>query len=61
MKTVVFTLQEQWAASRHLVQKNKKKYDRKREKNKQDRKGPFRFSILLHIYTRIIIQEYTKG
>lgn len=32
MKTVQFTLQERWAASRHLVQKNKKKYDRNREK-----------------------------
>jgi hypothetical protein len=29
LKTVQFTMQEIWAASRHTVQKNKKKYNRK--------------------------------
>jgi hypothetical protein len=37
MKTLQFTMQEIWAASRHNVQKNKKKYDRK--KDKQENKG----------------------
>lgn len=32
-----FTLQEIWEASRHLVEKNKKKYNRKdKHKNKND-------------------------
>jgi hypothetical protein len=29
MKTVTFTMQEIWAASKKSIQKNKKKYDRK--------------------------------
>jgi hypothetical protein len=33
MKVVQFTLQERWAASKHMVQKNKKKYDRKKDKH----------------------------
>lgn len=33
---VVFTIQETWAASRHIVFKNKKKYNRK-----DSNKGPF--------------------
>lgn len=37
MKTVQFTMQERWAVSRHLVQKNKKKYNRKRDK--QENRG----------------------
>jgi hypothetical protein len=43
MKVVQFTMQEIWAASRHTVQKNKKKYDRNKEKhNKKDsNKGPY--------------------
>lgn len=40
MKTVQFTMQEIWAASRHNVQKNKKKYTRKEKHNKKDHKGP---------------------
>ena len=34
--SVVFTMQEKWAASRHIVFKNKKKYNRK-----DSNKGPF--------------------
>jgi hypothetical protein len=43
METVQFTKQEIWAASRHLVQKNKKKYDRKRDKReyKEASKSPY--------------------
>jgi hypothetical protein len=42
MKVVQFTLQERWAASKHTVQKNKKKYDRKeKHKSKDFNKGPF--------------------
>lgn len=37
MKTVQFTMQEIWAASRHNIQKNKKKYNRKRDK--QENRG----------------------
>jgi hypothetical protein len=40
MKTVQFTMQEIWAASRHNVQKNKKKYTRKEKHSKKDQKGP---------------------
>lgn len=29
LETIQFTMQEIWAASRHTVQKNKKKYNRK--------------------------------
>jgi hypothetical protein len=36
MKVEVFTLQERWAASRHLVHKNKKKYQRKPKHQKYD-------------------------
>jgi hypothetical protein len=36
LKVVQFTMQEIWAASRHIVQKNKKKYNRK-----DSNKGPF--------------------
>ena len=42
MKVVQFTMQEIWAASRHTVQKNKKKYERKEKHNKKDSdKGPY--------------------
>lgn len=42
MKVVQFTMQEIWVASRHTVQKNKKKYDRKEKHNKKDSdKGPY--------------------
>ena len=42
MKVVQFTMQEIWAASRHTVQKNKKKYVRKEKHNKKDSdKGPY--------------------
>ena len=42
MKTVQFTMQEIWAASRHNVQKNKKKYNRKDKHNKKDsNKNPY--------------------
>jgi hypothetical protein len=34
-------MQEIWAASRHTVQKNKKKYTRKEKHNKKDQKGPY--------------------
>ena len=34
MKTVTFTMQEIWAASRPSVQKNKKVYNRKPKHNK---------------------------
>ena len=37
--SVVFTMQEKWAASRHIVFKNKKKYNRK-----DSNKGPFYIS-----------------
>lgn len=41
MKTVQFTIQEIWAASRHTVQTNKKKYDRNKDKQvSKDRKDP---------------------
>ena len=36
MKVEVFTLQERWAASRHLVHKNKKKYHRMAKNKKYD-------------------------
>jgi hypothetical protein len=36
LKVVTFTMQEIWAASRHTVQKNKKKYNRK-----DSNKGPY--------------------
>jgi hypothetical protein len=36
MKTEQFTIQERWAASRHLVHKNKKKYHRKPKHQKYD-------------------------
>jgi hypothetical protein len=42
MKTVQFTIQEIWAASRHTVQKNKKKYTRKEKHSKKDsNKNPY--------------------
>ena len=42
MKKVQFTMQEIWAASRHIVQKNKKKYNRKEKHNRKDpNKGPY--------------------
>ena len=37
LKVVQFSMQEIWAASRHIIQKNKKKYNRKDSSNK----GPF--------------------
>jgi hypothetical protein len=37
LKVVTFTMQEIWAASRHIIQKNKKKYNRKDSNNK----GPY--------------------
>ena len=38
MKTVTFTMQEIWAASKITVQKNKKKYDRKdKHKNSKNK------------------------
>jgi hypothetical protein len=40
MKTVQFTLQERWAASKHMVQKSKKTYTRKDKHKKKDLKGP---------------------
>lgn len=45
MKVVQFTLQERWAASRHTVQKNKKKYNRKEKHSKKDHKGPYLVSL----------------
>ncbi len=40
MKTVQFTLQERWAASKHMVQKSKKTYTRKDKHKNKDLKGP---------------------
>jgi hypothetical protein len=37
LEVVQFSMQEIWAASRHIIQKNKKKYNRKDSSNK----GPF--------------------
>jgi hypothetical protein len=36
LEEVQFTIQEIWAASRHLVHKNKKKYQRKPKHNKHE-------------------------
>ena len=42
MKVVQFTLQERLASSKHIVQKNKKKYDRKeKHKSKDSNKSPY--------------------
>jgi hypothetical protein len=43
MKVVQFTLQERWAASKHMVQKNKKKYNREKDKreNRETGKSPY--------------------
>jgi len=43
MKVVQFTLQERWAASKHMVQKNKKKYNREKDKreNREAGKSPY--------------------
>ena len=40
MKTVQFTLQERWAASKHMVQKSKKTYTRKDKHKNKAHKGP---------------------
>ena len=34
LKVVTFTIQEIWAASRHTIQKSKKKYNRKNNKGR---------------------------
>ena len=45
MKVVQFTLQERWAASRHTVQKNKKKYNRNEKHKKDSNKSPYLVSL----------------
>ena len=40
MKTIQFTLQERWAASKHMVQKSKKTYTRKDKHKNKDHKSP---------------------
>lgn len=41
MKVIQFTLQERWAASKHTVQKNKKKYNRNEKHKKDSNKSPY--------------------
>lgn len=44
MKTIQVTLQERWAASRHLIHKTKKTYTRKdKHKNKSRKDSSFVF------------------
>lgn len=37
MKVIVITIQERWEASKRKIHKNKKKYDRKRQKRQEGR------------------------
>jgi hypothetical protein len=49
MKTIQITLQERWVASRHLVHKTKKTYNRKdKHKNKSRKDSSFVFGY--HIF-----------
>ena len=49
MKTIQVTLQERWAASKHMVQKSKKTYTRKDKHNKRGpQEGPSYFKLNQH-------------
>jgi hypothetical protein len=51
MKTIQVTLQERWAASRHLVHKSKKTYTRKEKHNKKGpQQGPSSFFTYSTMY-----------
>ena len=56
MKTIQVTLQERWAASRHLVHKSKKTYNRKEKHNKKGpQQGPSSFYGYSTMYYLLLI------